>query len=108
FMAAPGETVILDGSDRKNGGTNPSAPQLIFIRDLDWYVIRDITLRNAGGRGIDLWGNHHVVKNVITHGNHGDGIHIKGSYNLVEDVITYDNDSYTNGGDSADGVKIDS
>lgn len=107
IMGAPGETVILDGSDRKNGGTNPSSPQLIWLRDTHWYVFQNLILRNAGGRGMELEGDHHVVRNVISHGHHGDGIYIEGSYNLVEDVVSYDNYSYNNGGDSADGVKVD-
>jgi len=105
IMGAPGETVIIDGSDRKNGGTNPSAPQLIWLR-VDWYVFENLTLRNSAGRAIELEGSNHVVRNVVTHGNHGDGIYIEGDNNLVEDVVSYDNYSYSNGGDSADGVKI--
>ena len=106
IMGAPGETAILDGSDKKNGGTNPSAPQLIWLRDRHWYVFQNLTLRYSAGRGIELEGDHHVVRNVISHGNHGDGIYVEGDYNLVEDSYSYDNYSYTNGGDSADGVKV--
>ena len=105
IMGAPGENVIIDGSDRKNSGTNPSAPQLIWLR-VDWYVFENLTLRYSAGRAIELEGSNHVVRDVVTHSNHGDGIYIEGDNNLVEDVVTYDNYSTSNGGDSADGVKI--
>src|SRR5690554_6993945 len=53
--------------------------------DRDWYVFQNLELRNAGGRGLQLVGDHHVVRDLVIHGNHGDGILIKGSYNLIED-----------------------
>lgn len=107
-MGAPGETAILDGSDRRNSGSNPAAPQLIWLRDRHYYVFQNLTIRYAAGRGMELEGDHHVVRDVVSHGNHSDGIYIEGSYNLVEDVVSFDNFSYSNDGDSADGVKVDS
>src|SRR5690606_33397021 len=73
-----------------------------------YYVFQNLTIRYAAGRGMELEGDHHVVRDVVSHGNHSDGIYIEGSYNLVEDVVSFDNFSYSNDGDSADGVKVDS
>src|SRR5690554_927559 len=68
IMAYPGEEVIIDGSHVGPNSSNPSAPQLIRLLDVDWYVIQDLTLRNSGGRGLALEGNNHVVRNVVSHG----------------------------------------
>ena|GEM_PF-1212581 len=108
FMSYPGERAIVDGShvERDPRSSNPSAPELVRIVDLDWYVFDGITFRNSAGRGLALEGSHHVVRNVVAYSNHGDGIYLKGSYNLVEDSASYDNFSRSNGGDSADGIKI--
>jgi hypothetical protein len=114
----PGETAIIDGShraDEYDDDTNPSAPQLIYLRDADWYVFENLVLRNSAGRGFDLGDvddnvgttDNTIIRNVVVYNNHGDGIHIKGNNNLVENSISYGNNSILNGGDSADGLKID-
>ena len=110
FMSYPGERAIIDGSHvpRDPESTNPSAPELIKLVGLDWYVFDGLELRNGAGRGLALEGDHHVVRNVVSHSNHGDGVFVRGSYNLIEDTVSYDNYSRSNGGDSADGIKIDS
>lgn len=109
FMSYPGERAIVDGShlERSVWSTNPSAPELIRIVGLDWYVFDGIVFRNSIGRGLALEGSHHVVRNVVAHSNHGDGIFLAGDHNLVEDSTSFDNYSRSNGGDSADGIKID-
>jgi len=108
FKSYPGERAIIDGShvQRDPRSPNPSAPELIRIVGLDWYVFEGITFRNSAGRGLALEGSHHVVRNVVSHSNHGDGIFLNGDYNIVEDSVSYDNFSRSNGGDSADGIKV--
>jgi surface-anchored protein len=108
FMSYPGERAIVDGShvQRDPRSSNPAAPELIRIVGLDWYVFDGIVFRNSAGRGLALEGSHHVVRNVVSHSNHSDGIYLSGSYNLVEDSMSFDNYSRSNGGDSADGIKI--
>ena len=110
FSAFPGETVIIDGSDRHWSETpgNPSSPELIRLRNIDWYIFENLNLRNSAGRGLALEGDHHVVRNVVSINHHGDGIFLRGNNNLVEDSTSYGNYSVENGGDSADGIKIDS
>jgi len=110
FMSYPGERAVIDGShvERDPRSQNPSAPQLIRVVGLDWYVFDGLVLRNGAGRGIALEGDHHVARNLVVHSNHGDGIFVRGNHNLIEDSITYDNYSRSTGGESADGVKIDS
>jgi hypothetical protein len=109
FGSYPGERAIVDGSqvERPAWSKNPSAPELVRIVGLDWYVFDGITFRNSAGRGLALEGSHHVVRNVVSHSNHGDGVYIAGDENLVEDTVSYDNFSRSNGGESADGFNVD-
>ncbi len=109
FKSYPGERAIVDGShvERPAWSKNPSAPELVRIVGLDWYVFDGITFRNSAGRGLALEGSHHVVRNVVSHSNHGDGIYLAGDGNLVEDSVSYDNFSRSNGGESADGINVD-
>lgn len=108
FMSFPGERAIIDGSkvQRSPTSTNPSAPELIRVWHHDWYVFEDLVFRYSVGRGLSIAGDHNVVRNVVSHGNHGDGIYIRGSHNLIENVQSFDNFSVSNGGDSADGIKM--
>jgi parallel beta-helix repeat protein len=102
----PGEEVIWDGEFKVNSGTNPSANQLAYVKDKNGYVFEDLVFRGSQGRTLDLVGNNFVIRNVVIYGGHGDGISIKGNNNLVENSIIFANYSYSNGGDSADGIKI--
>src|SRR5690554_3031809 len=109
FMSYPGELAVISGSEteRDPDSRNPSAPELVRLVDLDWYVFENLVFRHSAGRGLALEGNYHIVRNVSSHGHHGDGIFIRGDHNLIEDSEVFDNYSRSNGGDDADGIKIE-
>jgi hypothetical protein len=108
----PGEHAIIDGSQHRwhprtlNDGRNISNPILLYIAG-NHLIFQDLTFRHGVGRSFFLEGNHNTLRNITSHGNHSDGIHLRGHYNLLEDIHAYDNNSVANGGDSADGIKIE-
>src|SRR5690606_32861873 len=85
---------------------DPTSPELIRLRGLDWYVFEGLVLRNSSGSAFDIRGSHHVIRNVVTHSNHGVGIYFEGDYNTIVDSVSFNNNSWANDGESADGVKI--
>ena len=46
------------------------------------------------------------MRNVLSHNHHSDGIYLLGDYGTFEDSVSHSNNSYQNGGESADGIKI--
>ena len=103
----PGERAILDGSNiHWSEDASVSSPTLLKLRDVDWYVVRNLTLRNSAGRALYFRGNHNTVQNVESYDHHSDGVYLSGSYNLLEGIESHGNYSEQNGGNSADGIKI--
>ena len=120
----PGETAVFDGSDMEPNLRNLSAPNLIYLGDCDWYVLRNLVFRNAAGRAIQAGrdsdehlpaGNkliilessdHNIFENLTIYGNQSDGIYLVGDHNIITNVKSFDNNSTLNGGESADGIKL--
>ena len=121
----PGETAIFDGSNVKPSRRNLSAPNLIYLGDCDWYVLRNLVFRNAAGRAIQAgrderrtsshWydklvilesSDHNLFENLTIYGNQSDGIYLVGDHNVMTHVTSFDNNSTLNGGESADGIKL--
>ena len=107
----PGEMAIFDGHLHEwhpryeNDGRNVTDPNLVRVIG-DHLVWEDITFRNGVGRGFYFVGHHNVLRRVVSHGHHADGVYFQGSYNLLEYVTVYDNNSVSNGGNSASGIKL--
>ena len=107
----PGERAVIDGSRhplhprRADDGHPPGDPNLLrFIGE--HTVWEDITLRHGAGQGLYIVGNHNVFRNIVSHDHHSDGIYLQGSYNLIENCDSFNNYSISNGGNSADGLKM--
>ena len=105
----PGERAILDGHkhprhprtlDDGYSVTNP----LLFRVTGDHLILEDITLRNGVGIGLHLTGYHNVFRRIKSHHHHSVGVYLQGSYNLFEYIEAFDNNSVSNGGNSANGI----
>ena len=107
----PGETAIFDGylhpwHPRTYGdGRSVSSPNLFRFTG-EHTVWEDITFRNGVGRAFYVIGNHNVYRGIVSHDHHSDGIYLQGSFNLVENCDSFNNYSVSNGGNSADGLKM--
>jgi hypothetical protein len=107
----PGERAIIDGGKhayhprQPNDGYSDSSPQLLqFVGE--HTVWEDLTFRHGVGRAFYIVGNHNVFRNIVSHDHHSDGIYLQGSNNLIENCDSFNNYSISNGGNSADGLKM--
>ena len=107
----PGERAIIDGHQhpqhprRLDDGYGASSATLFrFIGE--HTVWEGITFRNSVGRGFYIVGNDNVFRDIVSHDNHSDGIYLQGSRNLLERIDSFNNYSISNGGMSADGLKM--
>ena len=107
----PGETAIFDGHRHpwhpryfEDGRSNSNPNLLQFVGE--HTVWGDITFRNGVGRAFFVIGNDNVYRRIVSHDHHSDGIYLQGSRNLVENCDSFNNNSISNGGNSADGLKV--
>jgi len=107
----PGEVAVIDGGRhsahprRLDDGRSVVDPFLLeFIGE--HTVWEDIVLRHGVGQAFAIAGNHNVFRNIVSHDHHSDGIFLQGSYNLIENCASFNNYSVSNGGNSADGLKM--
>jgi hypothetical protein len=107
----PGERAVIDGGRHlhhpRSGddGHNDSTPNLLRVVG-DHLVFEDMTFRYGVGRAFYLIGYHNVLRRIVSHHHHSDGIYLQGSYNLLEHIESFGNNSISNGGNSADGIKM--
>jgi hypothetical protein len=107
----PGEEAIIDGGRHPwhprsfNDGHEVDTEVLLeFVGD--HTIWEDLTLRGSVGVGLFVSGNHNVFRRIRTHQHHAHGVYLQGSYNLLEYVVAHDNDSVSNGGNSANGIVL--
>ena len=107
----PGEMAIFDGHLHgwhpryESDGRSASGHNLLqFVGE--YTVWEDITFRNGIGRAFFAIGNHNVYRGIVSHDHHSDGMYLQGAYNLVENCDSFNNYSISNGGKSADGLKM--
>ncbi len=88
ITAYPGETVVIDGADRTLP-ENPYTPLMQIYGD--WYVVSDLELRSGSYAGLNIAGDHCLVRNVTCHHNRGPGIFASGRFNTIEGCRAYSN-----------------
>jgi hypothetical protein len=107
----PGEEAIIDGwqhpwHPRSLDDGHPVDTQVLLEFIGDHTIWEDITLRGSVGVGLFVSGNHNVFRNIRTYEHHAHGVHLQGSYNLLEFIVAHDNNSVSNGGNSANGIVL--
>ena len=107
----PGETAVFDGHlhvwhPRYEDDGRSVGGHKLFQFNGEYTVWEDITFRNGIGQGFYIVGNHNVFRGIVSHDHHSDGMYLQGSFNLVENCDSFNNYSISNGGNSADGLKM--
>jgi hypothetical protein len=107
----PGEMAVFDGRGhswhpRYEGDGRSASGHKLFQFIGEYTVWEGITFRNGVGQGFYIVGNHNVFRGVVSHDHHSDGMYLQGSFNLVENCDSFNNYSISNGGNSADGLKM--
>lgn len=98
FQGHPGETVIIDPQRRGGDGITITG---------NWISLRNVTVQNAGLRGIVIRAAQNVVIDGVTaRYNRHTGIQDEGgANNLIQNCVAHNNHDPQNGGAHADGVQ---
>lgn len=108
WASYPGETAVLDGSDRARG----SSQDRVWVDAVSFNHFVNFEVRNSPQQGIFVRdSNDNLFHGIVTHGNNGSGIqNYSGNRNRYEYIVTYDNFDTVNGngkvGEDADGLGI--
>lgn len=86
FLAYPGETPIVDGTNLKL----PQGAGLIRIKG-DWIRFSGFEVRNSPYKGVELEGKYDRVDHIFSHHHQRNGIHVQGDYGTVEDSRVWQN-----------------
>jgi len=89
FLVYPGETVVIDGSDRAPDPDH--RPPGVLLAKSNYLIIRGFEVTQGASDGILIVGSHNVLEGVRSYDNYNSGVNISGTANLVADVVAWNN-----------------
>lgn len=85
-----------------------SAPGYLLTIDADYYVVRNLIIRNSQRRGLAFLGDNNTATDITAYGNYSDGVYGGGSadFNVYNRIESYNNGLKNANATSGDGIKL--
>lgn len=97
--------VIIEGSSRSPSATIDYVPHLVNIQT-DYFIFRNIELRNSGNASVAINANHVTIDNVYAHNGYSIGVGGYGLNATVSNCILHDFYDFYLQGENADGISF--